>query len=38
MTYKERQKDVQEALFDHSQLGGKFKGNYQSSSVVPSFE
>ena len=25
MTYKERQKDVQEALFDHSQLGGKLK-------------
>ena len=31
MTYKERQKDVQEALFDRSQLGGKFKGNYHPS-------
>ena len=31
MTYKERQKDVQEALFDRSQLGGKFKGKYHPS-------
>ena len=31
MTYKERQKEIQEALFDRSQLGGKFKGNYHPS-------
>ena len=31
MTYKESQKEIQEAFFNHSQLGGKFKGKYHPS-------
>lgn len=31
MTYKDSQKEIQEAFFNHSQLGGKFKGKYHPS-------
>ena len=31
MTYKDSQKEIQEAIFDCSQLGGKFKGKYHPS-------